>query len=527
MFDMSTEVSPYQIAHLGPPPPHGYFPHEPNRFSSEVNFKEYWRVIRKYRLMILALVFAAVVIVVAWRFARTPQFEAISTILIQPQTPQVLSETKNFNDDQSSYSGDYDYYRTQFDLLKSDSLAARVIQDYGLEANPLFNPSAQRRGLFAAAIGYVTDEFASLAGSQNDTSAGAGSGGSDTVAPAVLKAYLGRLTVEPVRGTRLVLVGFTTPDRELSARIANAHVQTYIRQGLELHAQTGKNVEEFLQQKLSELREKVEQSEAALNAYRRARGIVTLEGGSQATGGEETAGAGDSPLMQRLTQLNSQLTEAASKRIALETQHQMIARDEYNSLPEVISNPVIQSLKEHVAQLSMQYAAMSNRFNAGYHPLDDLGARLEASRQAQNSEAQKVAASVDADYRAAVANEAKISDEIDRVKTQTLALNDASLQEAVLERQVDANRQLYRSVLERMNEISVAAEVPASNVSVVDRAKPPLAASGPRLLLLLAFSGAAAGFVGIALGLFPRIDGRYFKDWRRRAPLSEDCQALV
>ena len=492
---MSTELSPYQISPSGPPLPQTYVRDERNLFSGEVNFKEYFGVVRKHRLMILSIVFAAVIIALAWRFTRTPQYEATSTILIQPQTPEVMTGAKNFNENQSNYSGDYDYYRTQFNLLKSDSLAAQVIEDSGLQTNPVFNPAAQRSGFFASVIGYVQDELASLSGSQSVPSSEEGAGETEAVAPAVIKAYLERLTVEPVRGTRLVLVGFTTPDRGLSARIANAHVQTYIRQGLELHAQTGKHVEEFLQQKLGELRDKVEKSEAALNAYRRNRGIVTLEGGDEKS---DTS----SPLMQRLTQLNTQLTVAASKRITLETQHQMIERGEYDSLPEVISNQVIQSLKEQVAQLAMQYAAMSNRFNPGYHKLDDLGARLEASRGALNQESKKVAESVDADYQAAVANEAKVGQEIDAVKTQTLALNDASLQEAVLAREVDANRQLYRSVLERMNEISVASEVPASNVSIVDRAKPPSAPTGPRLLLLLAFSIAGSGFVGIALAFF-------------------------
>lgn len=488
---MTNEISPYQIARTGPPP--HQFLHEPNLFSSEVNFKEYWRVIRKHRVMILALVGAAVVIVLAWRFARTPQYEGVSTILIQPQTPQVMSEAKNFNEEQFTSSGDYDYYRTQFDLLKSPSLAARVIHEHGLESSPLFNSGDGQSGFFASLIDSVLQELASLAGGRVDNSAQVPMG-PDYVNPQIITAYLARLEVTPVRGTRLVKVGFTTPDRELSARIANAHVQTYIREGLDLQAQTGHNVEGFLQTKLTQLKDEVEKSEAALNAYRRARGIVTLE--------SNTKGNSVSPLMQRLAQLNEQLTVASSKRIALETQHQMIVRGDYDSLPEVISNPVIQSLKEQVAQLSLQYAALNNRFNPGYHPLDDLGARLAASRRVLALESRNVANSVESDYRAAMANEAKIGQEIDRVKGQALALNDASLQEAVLERQVDANRELYRSVLDRMNEISVASEVPASNVSVVDIAHPPLSPTGPRLLLLLAFSASAAGFVGIALAFF-------------------------
>jgi polysaccharide biosynthesis transport protein len=475
---------------------------EQDPFSSSVDFKEYWRMISKHRLALISLAFAAAVMVIVWRVVRTPQYEATSTLLIQPQSPQVLPDAQNFNNGQFDSSSDYDYYRTQFELLKSASLAASVIRSNGLEANPLFNPALQHPGLIESAVSYVTDglshlrqELASLAGVKNDNSSTAAE--TDSVDPRIINAYLARLTVLPVRNTRLVIVGFTTPDPELSARIANAHVRTFIHQGLELQAQTGHDVEEFLSQKLSQLKDNVEQSEAALNAYRRKVGIVTLESGEQ-----NSTGSGTSPLTQRLAELNTQLTDASSKRIVLGTQHQMIMQGDYASLPEVISNPVIQSLKEQVAQLSAQYAALSNRFNPGYHPLDDLQARLIASHRALEFETKRVADSVNADYQAALANEGKISQEITNVKSQMLAVNDASLQEAVLEREVDANRQLYRNVLERMNEISVASEVPASNVSVVDSAHAPISASGARLILLLAFSVSAAALVGVALVLF-------------------------
>ena len=109
---MSNELAPYQISRSSPPPHR--FILEQSLFSSEVSFKEYWRVIRKHRSMIISLAAMAAVIVLAWRFTRTPYYEGDSTILIQPQTPQVLTQNKNFNDEQFSYSGDYDYYRTQF-----------------------------------------------------------------------------------------------------------------------------------------------------------------------------------------------------------------------------------------------------------------------------------------------------------------------------------------------------------------------------------------------------------------------------
>ncbi len=484
------ELSPYSITRNEPapgsPPPW----HSSQLFSEGVNFKEYWGVVLKYRTMIGSITLAAAIVVLAWYFGRTPQYKATSKILIQLQMPHVINELKDFLSEQTT-GGDYDYYKTQYDLLKSDSLAARVIHENDLAVNPVFQPKGGP-SFFRTLIGSIRKQL------RSDNTASKPNGGSDNygLPPAVIDRYLARLSVEPKKGTQLVIIGFTTPDPRLAAAITNAHVRTYIRQGLELHAQTGKNVEEFLRQKLIDLKDKVEQSEAALNKYRRDRGIVALGSADDKASGKA------SPLMQRLEELNSELTQASGKRITLETEHQLIVGKDYDFLPQVISNQVIQNLKEQVAQLSTQYASMSNRYNPGYHPLDDLNAKLTEQKHRLDQEVRAIAQSVDADYRAAMANEAKISDEITQAKAQALALNDASLHEAVLVREVEASRDLYRSVLQRMNEISVASEVPSSNVSVVDRAVPPRIPTGPSLPLLLLFSIAGSSFAGVALAFF-------------------------
>ena len=78
-----------------------------------------------------------------------------------------------------------------------------------------------------------------------------------------------------------------------------------------------------------------------------------------------------------------------------------------NPLPEVLNNPVIQELKEESAKLSTEYASLSNRFNPGYHPLDDLKARLDDAQRKSLAEMRGVAHGIETEYQAAVAYEAK------------------------------------------------------------------------------------------------------------------------
>jgi polysaccharide biosynthesis transport protein len=92
--------------------------------------------------------------------------------------------------------------------------------------------------------------------------------------------------------------------------------------------------------------------------------------------------------------------------------------------------------------------------------------------------------------------------EMDQTKSQVMALNDASLQDAVLEREVDADQQLYKSLVDRIKEIDVAADVPASNISVVDRAEPPRSPSSPRIMSSLALSVLLGLFGGLGIAFF-------------------------
>src|SRR5262249_55132923 len=96
------------------------------------------------------------------------------------------------------------------------------------------------------------------------------------VSPDLIDAYIERLEIMPVPRTRLVKIAFSTPDPELAARVANMHARAYLEQGIELRSHANEEAQHFLQEKLAELKDRVEKSEAALNRYRRDRGIISL-----------------------------------------------------------------------------------------------------------------------------------------------------------------------------------------------------------------------------------------------------------
>jgi polysaccharide biosynthesis transport protein len=421
-------------------------------------------------------------------------YTAESTVQIYNSKPAPLSQQDGTTQVQVQDTNEqHDFYRTQYGVMVSRQLAAQVIAALGLQKFEFLNPVkppgplARIRNSISAALAKLRQATPQLLTFEQG------------VKPRVIDAYLRHLQIEPRMGTQLVVIGFSAPDPQLSAEIVNAHVRAYIERGVELNFESNRAVAEYLQKNLAELKDRVQKSEAALNAYRKARGIVSF---SLQNGGEI--------MMGRLAELSSSLTKAEERTIRLGSEFELIQKHNYDALPEVRVSPLIEQLKQQVSALSAQYASMQNRYNPGYHPLDDLKARLNDSKAMLDRQVQDIVEGIQGDYQAALAQQANLKSEIDRIKAQALALKDDSIQDSVLSRDLDTNRRMYENVLKRIQEIQVTATVQTSNVSVIDEAQPPSAPSSPRIglsLVLTSLLGLTAGLLS-AFGL-DYIDDRF------------------
>ena len=485
----STEISPYFIERVGPPAAGRGFLDDPGGApESSLGLRDYWMLLRKHLRLVVAVLMAAVTLTGVAVLLITPAYTSQTVLLIERATPQVLDIHQALPESMSS--DEYDYYKTQYELLKSRSLAACVIRGQRLEAELSGEINHQHhylQGIRDAAwglgvwLGLVSD-------SAGTASAGGGRAAVDGVDARLVDAYLKHLDIRPRTGTRLVAVAYTAPSPQLASSIANAHALAYIRQGLEMRANANEEAQRFLEDKLVELRERVENSEAALNAYRRDKGILSLNGKENLA-------------LERLDELSRRVNDAEAARIGLEAQEQMIQHRSFESLPAVIGSELIAKLKQEAAVLEEEYAGMATQFKPGYEPLDQLKSQVKEAQGRLNHEIQKVVDGIESAYMTAVESEKELRAEMEKQKTVVLAQNDAGVKYAILAREADTNRQLYDSVLQRMKEMGVAADIRASNIFVVDRAEPARYPSHPAKLTDLTISvllGLAAA-MGLAL----------------------------
>ncbi len=476
-----SNLSPYFIQRNGSPASPVYFVPPPvTQDEAGIGLYDCWKVIaRRWRILAYGVV-AAVLLTGIIVFLMPRQYTATATLLIDPEPPRIMDASSLLNKIQN---GDEDDYRkTQYSLLQSDHLIARVIADLDLESRPPFGESKDQGGLAS-----LFSLWSRIVPSESSQAERLG------VTRRAINTYRSRLSIVPEGGTRLVRVSFQSPSPTLSAQIVNKHVGDYVALQRQLQSQGDDAARAFLEKELISIKEKVENSEATLNSYRAKMGIVSFGIHDQ----EKNAIA-----EQTMINLNRQLTDAEAERIRAESEMQLVKSGDYDSLPEVVDNLMIQNLEPQVDQLQAQYAESASKYTNAYPPVRELAAKLSEAKRRLAREMAAIARAVQRHYLAALARQQQLEQRIGQEKAQDFARNDASLQDAVLVREVDTNRQLYKNVLQRMQEISVNGEAPLPNIALAEAAVPPSLPSSPKRALDLAISGLIAAIASIGLIFF-------------------------
>ena len=444
------------------------------RNEDEIDLMAYWRILVRRRWVVLSLLGAALFAAAVVTLLSTPIYRATTSLQIDRQSVQVV-QVEGMSPGEIGV--DRDFYQTQYELLKSRSLAQRVASQLALASDPtvaeLSRPSPWRAML------------ASILGGRDD--------GEPARARADIEyasVVLDGLTIEPVRNSRLVRVHFDSPSPEFSQRVAQAVADAFIATNLERRFDSSAYAKGYLEERLAELKVKLEDSERQLVSFAQQEGIVT-------------SGQGSANLTeQSLSALNGAVAEAREDRIRAEAVWRSAqASPDSVLLGQTGQNSIGKALQERRAELLAEYQDKLRLYKPGYPLMVQLKGQIDEVDGLIATEVKRVTAALQAEYVAAQARESSLVEQLETLKSEALDLQGRSIQYTILKREVDTNRELYDGLLQRYKEIGVAGGVSTNNVSVVDRAMLPAAPIKPRPALNLALGlllGLMAG-VGLAL----------------------------
>jgi capsular exopolysaccharide synthesis family protein len=451
-----------------------------------------WRLIVGFTACALLLaVFACLMI--------RPLYTATAVLKVDIQAPQV---TTNIQDvaAQPTYFEGVEFFQGQVEVLQSRSLAASTIEFLHLENDPLLTGQGERPGLVDRARSWLLDRFADVRhwwqgelrkGGGDVKPAATPAALEEALPPGVIGKYLSWLEVVPITNTRLIRVSFTTPDPELSQRLASAHVQRYIEMSLRSKFELTGEARRFLQDEIRRVEENLTTAETTLNDFRRNNNLISLDDRENA-------------VVDQLNEISKRLTEARAARIAAEADHSIIDGRASDSLPAVIASPLVQSLKTDVSRLETKQAEVGEFFLDGSPQLRELNSQLKQARARLDRETNRIVQGIESVFLAAQQRERALQEEFDRRQSAVLDLKEVSGRYIKLEQDVTSGRELYATLLKRLNETDVVRGARLSNASLVDAAELPDAPSYPPLALVLAFSALFGAGLAVAIAFVQR-----------------------
>lgn len=448
--------------------------------DDEIDLLAYWRILVKRRWLVLGVLGAVVALALIATLMMPPVYRASATLQIDRESVQVMNIEGVGNAEGSAP----DFLQTQYELLKSRSLAERVANELQIDAATVDHLGSTT--WWKRATGALRPESKADAAADADTLPEPIDESGEPDAMANLGQAVGivrnGLTVEPVRNSRLVRVHYDSTLPAFSARVVNAVADGFIASAIERKFDASSYASKYLEEQLALAKGRLEQSERALVAFATKENIVASGEGSQ------------SLESQNLGALNAALASAQDDRIRAQAAWSQVSGG--GALPAAaIGTSILNTLQQQRATLNAQYQQQLQTYKPEYPSMQALKGQIDEVDRQIGQERASVRGSIKAEYDAAQARETMLVAQLNSLRTKTLDVDSRSIDYNILRREVDTNRQLYDGLLQRYKEIGVAggAGVGANNISIVDRAIVPTGRFKPNLGLNLA--------IGLMLGL--------------------------
>jgi polysaccharide biosynthesis transport protein len=461
---------------------------------------EYISIFQRRLWLIVALTVGFAVAAAVWSLMQTPIYQAKATVVIEREGPGTLEKDRYYPQDTSP-----EYFQTHFELMRSHQVLQKAARLLELSQQPEYQP---RPSLIKETIrAIVPTALLEFLKPKKDLPDGSDEAKED----GLLKSFSQHIEVMPIRGARLAHVIVNSEDPKFAAKASNTLAAVYIESTVELSSSSKDKATQWFTAHLDELRDKVETSEQALYAFRSKHGLLQENV-------RQTVAA------QKLTELNSELVKAEMRKADAQTRYRQIASVVHSSpesgvidwsnldaSSEVLSSPLIQTLRAEEIKVSGQVAELSEKYGPLHPKLARVKSELQDLHERIQHEVRKIYDSIKREYEAAVAREGAIKEAVNRNKQEKIKLEQYEIEHGILEREAQSNQHLYDIFLNVMKEADLSSGLRTSNVYVADPAVPSSIPVKPKKSLNTVLGLLVGLMIGVGLALMLEARDRSLK----------------
>jgi chain length determinant protein EpsF len=358
------------------------------------------------------------------------------------------------------------YVATQMDIIKSPTLAERVVRRLRLASDPAYRekydaePESVRRR--ASLTDWIADKLS------------------------------GKVEVKPSRDSSVLNVSFSAADPVQAATTANAFADEYRNLSVELDANPAMQASRYLDGQLAEARKAMETSLSAMARFQEETGIIAPDNAADLETG-------------RLTEISTQLVGVQAQLMEAQSKSRQAANGAAAQAPDIANNPLIQSLKSDLSRARMRLSAVNERVTPDHPNAITAQAEVNAINEELARQTALLKAALAANTSILLRREAELRDALAKQRQKVLELNQKRTTLTLLSKEVDNRKRIYDALSQRLAQASIQGRAHQSDVAVLAPATAPALPSNPRKLVILAAAGLAGLLVGACAALIQEL----------------------
>lgn len=468
--------------------------------DQDIHLRDYLQVVLKHRykaLQFFTIIFALTLLVT---FSTTPIYVATTKVLIEKSEPANLS----LNPYAMMY--DPDFSETQFQLIKSFSVAQRVVKMLGLaQREDVEAGSGSGTNIVTGTFNWFRDLISTVlhVGGARPVPATSDLIPAETREEDPLKFYQqarmisGAITVTPVKNSKIVHISFASPDPKMAALIVNSVAKAYTDEVLDIKMGSSHYALKWLTEKADEERARLNKTEKELQEYMRDKDIATIE--NKVT-----------MVPERMSEIAIKLAQSETKRKELETLYTAVKKfavntDGADEIPAIAADPVMQSLRSQIHKAEQTVSELSQQYGPRYPAMVTATGELNVLREKKREQIKRVVATIKNEYEIVRSGEDNLRRLAGQAKSETLSLGEKFVQYGVLKREAETSRELFGAIVKRIKEQGITQDIKTVTVWVIEKAEVPASPATPNKFRNI--------LLGLVIGLLGGVGLAFFVDY--------------
>lgn len=451
---------------------------------------------------------AAIAIGIVYLLVTPALYTATATLLIDSSTLRVLQSQLQ---PQGDIPLDTLQVGSQVEILGSRKIALAVINQLNLADDPDFIDKGTG---IAGLLGRAGFQASSKVDREQKA----------------LDEFLARRSISRGERTYALNISYTARTPALAAKIANAIAEAYIDDQLGAKYQTINRAGAWLQDRINELKAKVNAADRQVLEFKEKNNIVDF-GGTNAT---VSAGASSRLIgEQQLFELNSQLATARGATGEAKARLDRIEQVRNVDVGEAVvadslKNEVITRLRNQFLDLSAREANIAVRYGPDHAAAINLRNQMEELRRNIGGELKRIAASYQSDYEIAKTRQENLERTLASLVSEGQVTNRDRLGLAELESSAKIYHAIYNSFLQRYMEAIQQQSFPITDARVISSAVAPTQKSRPIASLVLAIAGTMGMIASLGIAILREAtDGVFRTAQQAEQALRVRCLSII